>query len=171
MTNRISEIEFEKLVYDYQGLIHKVCNIYFSSEADKEDLFQDITINLWKGLPSFKGNSKLSTWIFRVSLNTALTKLRKSKRSRIFYSDKIYEKGSVDSDDRENTDLQTKALYFGIDKLKPLEKAIILLHLEEHPNQEIADIIGITKNNLTVKLVRIRKKLKKIIEEFISKNE
>jgi RNA polymerase sigma-70 factor, ECF subfamily len=168
MADRISETEFEKLVYDNQGLIIKVCNIYCNNQQDKDDLFQDITINLWKGIDSFKGNSKLSTWIYKVSLNTAISKFRKKKKIEFVDIDQIPDI-RADSPDKElDNETQIKALNFGISKLKPIEKAVILLYLEENSYDEIADITGMSKSNVSVKLVRIKRKLEKIIGPLIN---
>jgi len=168
MANQISEIEFERLIFENQFLIIKVCNIYCKSQADKDDLFQDITINLWKGLASFQGNSKLSTWIYRVSLNTAISRSQKSKRNPLFYTEDISETKTDKYESEEDNDYQIKALYAGIDKLKPLDKAIVLLYLEERSYDEIADIMGISTKNVSVKLVRLKRKLEKMLKPLIT---
>jgi RNA polymerase sigma-70 factor (ECF subfamily) len=168
MPDKISESEFGKVIYDNQGLILKVCNIYCRNQSDRDDLFQDIMINLWKGLPSFKGNSKLSTWIYRVSLNTAISKFRKKRRMEFVGFDTVPELKD-DSVDEKETDKESsiKALYIGISKLNPVEKAIILLYLEEKTYDEIADITGISKSNVSVRLVRVKRKLETIIKPLL----
>ena len=171
MTKQLSEIEFEKIIYENQSLIIKVCNIYCHSQPDKDDLFQEILINLWKGLPSFKGNSKLSTWIYRVSLNTAISKSIRRKKNKLRYMEKIPETVSFDREQETENDLKIKALYAGINQLKPIEKAIILLYLEEKSYEEIAEIIGISKKNVSVKLVRLKRKLEKIVKPLITINQ
>ena len=166
MIDKISETEFEKLIYDNQGLIIKVCNIYCNNRHDKDDLFQDITINLWKGLDSFKGDSKLSTWIYKVSLNTAISRFRRKKFNTVDI-DQIHDLKTDPPDHENEQEFQIKALYKAISKLKPVEKAIILLYLEEKSYDEIAGIIGISTKNVSVKLVRIKKKLEKILSSLI----
>ena len=166
MIDKISETEFEKLIYDNQGLIIKVCNIYCDNRHDKDDLFQDITINLWKGLDSFKGDSKLSTWIYKVSLNTAISRFRRKKFNTVDI-DQIHDLKTDPPDHENEQEFQIKALYKAISKLKPVEKAIILLYLEEKSYDEIAGIIGISTKNVSVKLVRIKKKLEKILSSLI----
>ena len=166
MIDKISETEFEKLIYDNQGLIIKVCNIYCNNRHDKDDLFQDITINLWKGLDSFKGDSKLSTWIYQVSLNTAISRFRRKKFNTVDI-DQIHDLKTDPPDHENEQEFQIKALYKAISKLKPVEKAIILLYLEEKSYDEIAGIIGISTKNVSVKLVRIKKKLEKILSSLI----
>lgn len=171
MTMQISESEFEEIVYENQSLIVNVCNVYCKTQADRDDLFQDITINLWKGLASFKGKSKLSTWIYRVSLNTAISKVRKNRRNKTSYPEKIPEINSAHQEEDNNNHSLIRALYSGIEKLKPVEKAIILLYLESHSYEQIANIVGISKQNVSVKLVRIKKKLKVLIDPSITVNQ
>ena len=167
MEHKFSETEFEKLVYDNQELIIKVCNIYCHNQPDKDDLFQDIIINLWKGLPSFKGNSKLSTWIYRVSLNTAISGFRKKKKDRFIDIEDIPDSEAVSHDNNPDNELRIKALHLGINKLKPVEKAIVLLYLEDKSYDEISEIIGISKKNVSVRLVRLKRKLEKIIKPIL----
>lgn len=163
MIDKISEEKFEKLIYDNQALIIKICNIYCNTQEDRDDLFQDITINLWKGIDSFRGDSKLSTWIYKVSLNTAISRFRKKSKLKIVDIDQIHDLKADSHEDKFENELRIKALYTGIGKLKPVEKALILLYLEEKSYDEIAQIIGISTKNVSVKLVRIKKKLEKII--------
>ena len=171
MAKQLSEIAFEKLIFENQSLIIKVCNIFCHTQPDKDDLFQDITINLWKGLSSFKGHSKLSTWIYRVSLNTAISSSRKARNRKLLFPDKMPETGSYPPEqDVGNDDYLIKALYAGIDQLKPVEKAIILLYLEEKSYEEIAEIIGISAKNVSVKLVRLKRKLETTVKPLIEIN-
>ena len=168
--DHLSDSEFEILVYENQSLINKVCDIYCKSQIDKDDLFQEIIINIWKGLSSFQGNSKLSTWIYRVSLNTGISALRKKRNENLVYYDNIPESGSSFQEKQSDEYIKIKALYKGIDMLKPLEKAIILLYLEEKTYDEISEIIGISKKNVSVKLVRLRKKLEQTVKSLITLN-
>jgi len=154
---------FEKLIFEHQQLIHKICNIYGKSIADKEDLFQEITIQLWKSFSSFEHKSKFSTWLYRVALNTAITQKRKEKRKPGFSSLSGQEmlipnpKSTKDDDD-------LAALQLAIRQLKKVDRAIIVLYLEEKSYQEIAEIIGITPKNVGVKIVRIKAKLLTILK-------
>ena len=166
---QLSDREFEKLIYENQSLINKVCDIYCKSRDDKDDMFQEIVINIWKGLPSFRGSSKLSTWIYRVSLNTAISTIRK-RRNNISYPDDINDIKFTDPWQENNDQQRIKALYAGIDTLKPVEKAVILLYLEEKTYDEIAEIIGISIKNVSVRLVRIRKKLEQKVKSLININ-
>lgn len=170
MSANLPETKFETIVYEHQALIIRVCDIYCNSQPDKDDLFQEIVVNLWKGLSAFKNEAKLSTWIYRVSLNTAISKYKKAKKNQLLYTDQIPEATSGDADQETENSLRINALYKGIDKLKPVEKAIILLYLEERSYQEIADIVGLSKENISVKLVRIKKKLENYLKPLATFN-
>ncbi len=171
MLNQISDKEFEQLVFENQTMISKVCNIYFNHQAEIDELFQDIIINLWKGISSFQGKSSLSTWIYRVSINTAIAKVKKKRRSRLVFTKDIPERTENTPERNEVNHSRINALHYGINHLKPVEKAIILLYLEEKSYLEISEIIGISKSNVSVKIVRIKKKLRTIMQPLILKNE
>ena len=154
------EKEFLQIITDNQGIIHKVCSIYCDSEEDRRDLFQEILVQLWKSFPSFRNESKFSTWMYRVALNTAITSFKKDKRqpdkSGIPYENlqlavEVYDTGIED---------QIKLLNNAVLQLTGIEKSIILLFLEDKKYEEIAEITGITQNYVRVKMNRIKKKLK-----------
>lgn len=170
MFTALPEAEFEKIIYEHQALIIRVCDIYCKAQADKDDLFQEIVVNLWKGLSAFKHEAKLSTWIYRVSLNTAISKYKKARKNQLVYTEDVPEVAAGDTDQEAELSLSIKVLYKGIDMLKPLEKAIILLYLEEKSYQEIADIVGLSKENISVKLVRIKKKLENYLKPLAAFN-
>ncbi len=154
------EKEFLQIITDNQGIIHKVCSIYCDSEEDRRDLFQEILVQLWKSFPSFRNESKFSTWMYRVALNTAITSFKKDKRQ----PDKTgipYEnlQLAVEVYDTSTED-QIKMLNSAVSKLTGIEKSIILLFLEDKKYEEIAEITGITQNYVRVKMNRIKKKLK-----------
>lgn len=154
------EKEFIKIIQKNQGIIHKVCNFYFSSEDDRKDLFQEILAQLWKSYPSFRNESKVSTWMYRVALNTAITTFKKSKRRPDQNSlDIQYFKIEEDTTDLEKED-NIRNLYKAINQLTGIEKSIILLFLENKRYEEISEITGITQNYVRVKMNRIKKKLK-----------
>ncbi len=154
------EKEFLKIVEKNQGIIHKVCNVYCDSEEDKQDLFQEIVAQLWKSYPSFRKESKFSTWMYRVALNTAITTFKKSKRrpdqDSLTYDNFQLKDDSYDAGLEDNIKLLHKA----IKKLSGVEKSIILLFLEGKKYEEIAEITGITQNYVRVKMNRIKRKLK-----------
>ena len=151
--------DFEK----NQNIVHKICRIYTTNQDQHNDLFQEITIQIWKNYAKFRGESKFSTWMYRVSLNTAISLYRKSSR-RIKtqdFNDVSFKIKSVDYDDTK--DEQLKALYNGIRELNDIEKALIFLYLEDKPYKEIAKTLGITEVNARVKMNRTKDKLRKIL--------
>ena len=146
-----------------QGIIHKVCRIYTTDSDAHKDLFQEITIQLWKNYSTFRGDSKFSTWMYRVALNTAISLYRKSsKRIKTEdYSDIEYKIQSVEYDD--NQELQLKALYAAIHQLNDIDKALIFLYLEDKPFKEISITLGISDINARVKMNRAKEKLRTIL--------
>ena len=154
------EKEFTQIITENQGIIHKVCSVYCDLEEDRRDLFQEILAQLWKSYPSFRNESKFSTWMYRVALNTAITSFKKDKRqpdkSGISYESLQLAEEIYDSVEEE----QIKILNKAISQLSGIEKSIILLFLENKKYEEIAEITGITQNYVRVKMNRIKKKLK-----------
>ena len=146
-----------------QGIIHKVCNIYCDVEEDRNDLFQEIVAQLWKSYPTFRNESKVSTWMYRVGLNTAITYFKKSKR-RPDNKQLSYENFQVADETYDvETEEQIKILQRAVSQLTGVEKSIILLFLENKKYEEIAEITGITQNYVRVKMNRIKKKLKALM--------
>jgi RNA polymerase sigma-70 factor (ECF subfamily) len=157
------EKEFIELINQHQGILHKICNIYFYRNPYKQDYYQEILIRLWKSYPSFKKQSAFSTWLYRVALNTAMDIIRKQsiypkhiELSKNEYNITEYE-NLIESDKREK-------LYQAINYLSDAEKAMIILYLEEYNYREIAEIIGISESNTGVKINRIKNQLIKILE-------
>jgi RNA polymerase sigma-70 factor (ECF subfamily) len=158
------EIEFSRRVKEYQGIIHKVSRMYCDNEEHRKDLFQEILIQLWKSYPSFRGDAKFSTWMYRVAINVAIQDLRKTKKKqRLFFQTNRFKEASHD-DETEMENEKIKRMYAAISKLNKVEKAIVMLHLEEKTNEEIADIVGITQNYVRVKMNRIKTKLSKTVK-------
>ncbi len=151
--------EFQK----NQNIVHKVCRIYTNNQEAHNDLFQEITIQLWKAYPKFRGDSKLSTWMYRIGLNTAITLFRKSKRSikTQDFESVLYKIESSDYDDTEEE--QLKLMYKAIHQLSDIDKGIIFLYLEEKNYKEISATLGISEVNARVKMNRIKTRLKKIL--------
>lgn len=155
----INESEFLDLIEKNQNIIHKVCRIYTDSREDHADLFQEVLLQLWQSYKKFKGESKVTTWMYRVSLYTAITSLKRRLRN------------SKSREDIENHDIpyemedqfRYEGLNMAIENLDEHEKAIILLYLDEKPYKEISDILGITENHVGVKISRIKKKLKSVL--------
>ena len=146
-----------------QSIIHKVCRSYTNNESAHKDLFQEITIQLWKAYPKFRGDSKFSTWMYRVAFNTAISLYRKSKRNvettQIY--DNLKELEYHDYDDSK--DRQLSLLYKAIYSLNDIEKALALLYLEDKSYKEISETLGISEVNARVKMNRTKTKLKNIL--------
>jgi len=156
----------EKFVADleqHQNIVHKVCRIYTNNQDAHNDLFQEITIQLWKAYPKFRGEAKFSTWMYRVALNTAITLYRKSKRSiqTQDFDSVLYKVQSNEYDDTEEQ--QLKFLYKSIHELSDIEKALVFLYLEDKNYKEISETMGITEVNARVKMNRVKNKLKKLV--------
>ena len=139
------------------GIAHKVCRIYFDSTEDYDDAFQEMMYQLWRAFMTFDGRSKFSTWMYRVCLNTALTYQRKYQRDKTESLSVKHQQ--IEAEPSSDNAQQMGLLYNAIGKLSPLNRAIILLYLEEMSYEEIANITGLTKSNVSVKLVRIKKAL------------
>lgn len=152
------EKDFVTLLNEHQNIIHKVCNLYMDLHADREDLFQEITLQAWKAYANFRGDAKFSTWLYRVALNTAITFFRKEKRQPDIYSTDQVPESAADGPDP--IEAQVKAMYKAISGLSKIDKALIMLYLEDYSYMEIGDMIGITPNNVAVKMNRIKSKLK-----------
>ncbi|WP_425390773.1 RNA polymerase sigma factor [Ekhidna sp.] len=161
-SKQAQEKAFLERITQSQGIIHKVCRLYCDDEEHRKDLFQEILIQLWKSYPSYRGDAQFSSWMYRVALNIAIQDFRKVKKRKLL----MFE--SYELDDQENNQQQAEmeneqfsAMYQAIGQLDKLDKAIVLLHLEGHANEEIGQIVGITTNYVRVKMNRIKKKLSK----------
>ena len=155
------EKDFLDMLEKYKRVIYKVCYMYASDTAPLNDLYQETLLNLWRAYPSFRGDSQLATWIYRISLNTCISFLRKSKHQVEAITLPVNLEVFDDDDDGEKSN-RLRELYQLIQTLNPLERALILLWLEERSYDEIAQILGISKNNVGVRLSRIKDKLKKM---------
>jgi RNA polymerase sigma-70 factor (ECF subfamily) len=158
------EQTFVSQITEHQNLLHKVCRIYTSCADDHNDLFQEITIQLWKAYPKFRGDSKFTTWAYRVALNTAITLFRKKKRTVDTSSDienHLYKIAFKEYDYKEEE--QLKLMYKAIHQLGDIDKALVFMYLEEKNYSEISETLGITEVNARVKMNRVKTKLKQII--------
>lgn len=154
------EIAFSKLIREHQGLIYKVASIYTNTKQDQEDLFQEIVYQLWKYFDSFRNESKITTWMYRVGMNTAITYLKKSKRKNlnsIPISEAIIGSSEVSDEVYEE---RLKQLYRHIQHLNSLEKGLMLLLLEGKSYKEMAEITGLSDSNIGTKISRIKSKLR-----------
>ena len=155
------EKAFLKIIYDYQKIIYRVCKTYRDSKEDQEDLFQEIVYQLWKSYPSFKGESKISSWMYQIALNTAIAIYRKPKLP-VDYVEKMPEqmRTGIGHQVSENEERLFDALRI----LNDTEKALISLFLDDFTYREIAEITGITESNTGVRLNRIKTKLKNLLK-------
>jgi len=146
------------MLKEHAGILRSICFLYSNNKTEFDDLYQDMLYQLWKSLPGFKGNSKLSTWIYKVALFTALAHIRKKPRHKLVRIDHLE---NVQNDD-ESTD-QWEKIELALKKLNKTERALMLLYLENKPYKEIAEIMGITESNVGVKLNRTKAKLKSLM--------
>lgn len=153
-----NEEDFSRIVRENKGTIYTVCHMFANCQDEADDLFQDVLLNLWKGFAKFRGESKVSSWIYRVALNTCISAERKSKQrqtERLSMDINLYE-------DKDEDSRQIQQLHALIGKLGVIDRAIVLLWLENLSYEEIASILGISVKNVSVKLVRIKEKLIKM---------
>ena len=161
-----SELEdrFIEIINGHASLMYKVCHLYVSRKEEIEDLYQEIVYQLWKSFPKFRNESKISTWIYRVALNTAITNLSKKKA---VYSSITQEELKISDQHSSSVQYETnETVAKALNLLTNNEKSLILLHVEGYNNNEIAEIIGISLNNVAVKINRIKNKLQTIIKKL-----
>jgi RNA polymerase sigma factor (sigma-70 family) len=147
------------------GIAHKICRGYFQDKEDRADAFQEMMYQLWRSYESFQGNAKFSTWMYRVCLNTAMTYKRKSRKvgfdSLSGWHDQVAESAAAG---REEVDL----LFEAIATLSPVNKAVVLLYLEDLSYEEIAGITGLSRSNVSVKMFRIKKELEVLLKKMMN---
>lgn len=154
---------FLELIEQNQDIVHKICGIYARNMDDRKDLSQEIVYQLWKSYQSFRGDSKFTTWMYKVALNTALLNSRRNQyrvrteNLKDHHGDILVEVAVQEKQGRINR------LYEAINQLRALDRAIILLYLEQFTYREISEFIGISESNVSVRLVRIKKKLKELL--------
>jgi RNA polymerase sigma-70 factor (ECF subfamily) len=161
---KISEQEFLKLINKHKGILYKVSRMYFDKLEDQQDLFQEIILQLWKSVASFKGNSQFSSWMYRVALNTAIVFFKKEKRKPDQYASIKTEPVAFEDYDNEK-DQQLVHFYKAVKELNKIEKALILQYIEGFSGKEIAENLGLSEVNVRVKTNRTKIKLQKIIKK------
>jgi RNA polymerase sigma factor (sigma-70 family) len=156
--------DLEKKIIDVfkenQRIVHKICRIYTNNSEDHEDLFQEITIQLWKSYSGFRGESKFSTWMYQVALNTAMTLSKKPKKYQFQQVDINFSSLKIKEESYEDDEHKLKEMYQHIYRLSDIEKALIMMYLDNKPFKEIGDILGITQGNARVKMNRAKNNLK-----------
>ncbi|MEK6477664.1 sigma-70 family RNA polymerase sigma factor [Catalinimonas sp. 4WD22] len=154
-------------ILPYAGIIIKICRAYTNTQEDFEDYYQEVCLQIWRSRESFRQESEWSTWIYRLSLNVCLTLLKKKKNNgQHFASDALPDIAVEDS--RAFADESLNYLYTAIRQLAEVDRAVILLYLEEKSYQEIADIMGTNPNNIGVRITRIKERLKKLLDGKIN---
>jgi len=157
------EKKFIDLLEKHQNIAHKICRMYTYDADSHKDLFQEITVQLWKAYPKFREESKFSTWMYRVAFNTAITLYRKKKR-RVQTSPWEDYDFKISSEGYDSTlDDNLKLMYAAIKELNDIDKALVLLYLEDKPYTEISEALGISEVNARVKMNRVKTKLKNIL--------
>ncbi|MEO6000951.1 MAG: sigma-70 family RNA polymerase sigma factor [Chitinophagaceae bacterium] len=162
----LTEKEFIKAIEENQQIIFKVSNMYMDTKADREDLFQEILLNAWKGIRNFKGDSKFSTWLYRVALNTSISFFKKDKKEQEVLD---WEKSRLSIPEASNIEMeQFAAMNIAISELSRVDKALVMLYLEDYSYQQIAEVLGITANHVGVKMSRIKVLLKENSKKYLS---
>lgn len=152
--------QFVTVINEHQGIIYKICRMYRDTAEDREDLFQEIVFQLWQGVHTYRGDAKVSTWIYRVALNTAIAVFRK-KTPDIDYTPQLPD--MLQEEENEEVAFRKERLFAAIKQLNDGEKAIVALYLDDLDHRQIAEITGITENNVAVKLNRIKTKIQKLL--------
>ena len=157
------EQEFITVIRSYERVIYKVCYLYTTPSAPLSDLYQDVVLNLWKAFPKFRKECKISTWIYRIALNTCISFIRKEKNVPEIVA--LTREADWMTEEKDELTEMLRQLYRMINQLGQLDKSIVLLYLEEKSYEEIAEITGLTVTNVATKLSRIKDKLKKMKKE------
>ncbi len=158
---------YSSSILPYAAIIIKICRAYTNTQEDFEDYYQEVCLQIWKSSDSFRKQSEWSTWIYRLSLNVCLTLVKKRKKNPQHISSD-YLANEVLEDNQVFEDESLDHLYGAIKKLSEVDRAVILLYLEEKSYQDIADIIGTNANNIGVRVKRIKERLKKVLDGKIN---
>ena len=151
------------VIREYERVIYKVCYLYTTPNATLSDLYQEVVLNIWKAFPKFRKECKVSTWIYRIALNTCISFIRKEKNVPEFVT--LNREGDWMTEENDPLQEMLRQLYRMINQLGQLDKSIILLYLEDKSYDEISEITGLTVTNVATKLSRIKDKLKKMKKE------
>jgi RNA polymerase sigma-70 factor (ECF subfamily) len=155
--------KFTELLYENQGIIYKICNLYFGDRLEKEDYHQELIIQLWKAFPTFNNTAKFSTWMYRVCINAAIDIKRKEKKQLKYVKLSEVKSQSMSRNDDAICTNQEK-LFEAISRLSDVDRAIITLYLEEYSYKEISKMIGISESYTGVKINRIKLEIQKLFE-------
>jgi len=164
-TDSIQE-QFLELIKENNGIIHKVCHLYCHSTQNRQDLFQEILLQLWKAFPKFRNESKISTWMYRIALNTAISDFRKQQRRIGTVDGALPESAGLYDHDLIEQKERLVVLQRAVNHLSDIEKALVMLYLEEKDYHEMEEVLGIKQANLRVKMSRIKEKLRRQVEQM-----
>ena len=153
---------FVRRIFPHQGLIRSLCCVYFPQREDQEDAFQDVLLQLWKAYPTFREESSLATWVYKVALNTLLNKVKKARRVPIHADLKEFKHGYTEENE------SVALVQFALNQLSPSDRALMVLYLEGYQYREIAAIRALTPTNVSTRLSRIKHQLKKIVTRELS---
>ena len=159
-SEQTKQIAFEQFAAEHRRLIGKICCMYASDTDHWQDLCQEVLINLWRGFGTFEGRAKASSWVWRIALNTCITDYRRNRRRAS--STLPLALGAGIADEESPADERLHELYRLIERLERLDRAVVMLWLDEHSYDEIASITGLTRNNVASRLHRIREKLTRL---------
>jgi RNA polymerase sigma factor (sigma-70 family) len=163
MTDDQTKEQFLDILEKNIGIIIKISRVYTKLAQDREDLINDITLELWKSFRKFNGNSKISTWIYRVALNTSMNYKRKRKNDTLFSSINDFKIETLEWLNEQDNSAESEILYECIDELNELNKAIILLYLDGNSHDDISEITGISKTNVGTRIGRIKEQIKNLV--------
>ncbi|MBP1163369.1 RNA polymerase sigma-70 factor (ECF subfamily) [Chryseobacterium sp. PvR013] len=160
------EQEFIRKIEQYKGILFKISKMYMTEKDDRDDLFQEITYQLWKAFPGFRGESEFSTWLYRISLNTAIIFLKTEKRRSFIAREDFSNQIIVQEDYDYHKEERLTEMYKAIHQLNPIDKAFIFYYLEDFSGKQIAEQMGISEGNVRVKMNRAKNKLKDILSQI-----
>ncbi len=151
--------EFLKILSAYQIIIHKVNQIYFKSQMDKDDNFQEVVYQLWRTFPLLQNKSKPASWFYSVAINTSISKIRKD--SRLKYCDKLPDTEETNPDELLERNENYQRLINALHELNEIDRSIMLLYMEGYSYDEIAEIVGTSNSNIGIKIHRLKNQLQK----------
>ena len=161
--------EFLKMLSAYQGIIHKVNQIYFKSKADKDDNFQEIVCQLWRSFPTFRNKGRPASWIYAVAINTSITKIRKD--TPLEFSDSVPDIATIDPYEQQEQSENYQRLMNELYELNEIDRSIMLLYMEDYSYEGIAEIVGVSNSNIGVKIHRLKTQLQKQFNNSIDGNK
>jgi RNA polymerase sigma-70 factor (ECF subfamily) len=164
-TNKVSQDFYQISILPFSAIIIKICRAYTNSQEDFEDYYQEVCLQIWRSKDNFREQCQWSTWIYRISLNVCLTLLKKKKSNGQAYFTSDVLPDVIITETRAFEDESLNQLYVAIRHLSEVDRALIILYLEEKSYQDIADILGTSANNIGVRVNRIKERLKKILNE------